>query len=112
MNKLSIVKKKKMIIHRPGLKVVQFYLSKGDRIPEHNTNANIVVTTVKGRGIFTIGSTHHEMYPGVVLEMSPLIPHAIEALEELEFVVVHMHLEEKSNMVHCGADSLFSQKDL
>ncbi len=111
MSKLHILKKKKVIISRSGLKVVQFYLSKGDCIPEHRTNSSVVVTTVKGRGIFTIGSTHHEMSPGVVLEMNPLTPHAIEALEELEFVAIHMHLEEKANRVSCGADSLFSQKD-
>ena len=112
MSKLPILKKKKVVIHRPGLKVVQFYLSGGDRIPEHHTNADIVVTTVRGKGIFTIGSTHHEMSPGVVLEMSPYTPHAIEALEELEFVVVHMHLAEKTNRVSCGADNCSSQKDL
>lgn len=108
MSKLPIFQKKKVVIQRPGLKVVQFYLSSGDRIPEHHTNADIVVTTVKGKGIFTIGSTPHEMSPGVVLEMSPSTPHSIEALEELEFVVVHMHLGEKTSPVSCGADNFSS----
>lgn len=103
MNKLNILKKKKVIVNRPGLKVVQFNLPGGSRIPEHHTNADVVVTTVRGEGIFTIGSVPHKMSPGVVLELSPLTPHAIEALEDLEFVVVHMHLAEKSNMVSCGA---------
>ncbi len=108
MNKLSIVKKKKVVIDRPGLKVVQFYLSKGDRIPEHHTNADVLVTTVKGKGIFTIDSTHHDMSPGIFLEMTPYTPHAIEALEELEFVVVHMQLKEKASTVSCGADNVSS----
>ncbi len=108
MNKLSMVKKKKVVIDRPGLKVVQFYLPKGDRIPEHHTNADVLVTTVRGKGIFTIGSTNHEMTPGIFLEMSPYTPHAIEALEELEFVVVHMHLKEKTGTVCCGADNCSS----
>ncbi len=112
MTKLSILKKKNVVANRPGLKVVQFHLSKGDCIPEHHTNASVVVITVKGRGIFTIESTQHEMNPGVVLEMHPFTPHAIEALEELEFTVVHMHLEEKTGKVSCGADNSFSQKDL
>jgi quercetin dioxygenase-like cupin family protein len=112
MNKLSILKKKNVVIQRPGLNVVQFYLSKGDSIPEHNTNAHVVVTTVKGKGIFTIGQNRHEISPGVVLEMNPLTPHSIEALDDLEFVVVHMHLEEKTNMVSCGACACSSKKDL
>jgi quercetin dioxygenase-like cupin family protein len=109
MSQLPILKKRKVVVNRPGLKVVQFYLSRGERIPEHHTNADVVVTTVRGKGIFTIGSIPHEMSPGVVLEMSPGIPHAIEALEELEFVVVHMHLEEKASVVSCGADKNPSQ---
>jgi quercetin dioxygenase-like cupin family protein len=105
MSKLSILKKKKVIVNRPGLKVVQFHLPRGDCIQEHYTNADVVITTVRGKGVFTIGSIHHEMNPGVVLEMSPYTLHAIQALEELEFVVVHMHLEEKTSMVSCGVDN-------
>lgn len=105
MGNLPIVKKKKVVVQRPGLKVVQFYLSAGDRIPEHKTNADVVVTTVSGKGIFTIGATRHEMAPGVVLEMAPFTPHSIEATDELEFVVVHMHLEEKAGEVSCGAET-------
>lgn len=105
MSKLSIVEKKKVIVRRPGLKVVQFYLKAGDRIPEHHTNADVVVTTVRGKGIFTIGKTRHEMAPGTVLEMLPHTPHSIEATDELEFVVVHMHLEQKAGEVSCGAET-------
>lgn len=105
MSKLQVLTKKKVVFQRPGLKVVQFYLSAGDRIPQHHTNADVVVTTIRGKGIFTIDSTPHEMSAGVVLEMKPYVPHAIEALEDLEFVVVHMHLGEKAGAVSCGADN-------
>lgn len=103
MNKLSIIEKKKVVIQRPGLKVVHFYLSKGDRIPEHHTNADVVVTVIRGKGIFTIDSIDHSLSPGTVLEMAPYTPHAIAALEDLEFVAVHMHLGGKGGEVNCGA---------
>lgn len=103
MSNLPILKKKKVIIDRPGLKVVHFYLSPGDVIPEHQTNADVIVTTVRGKGVFTIGSSRHEMGPGVVLEMGPGTPHSINATEELEFVVVHAHLAHQKGEVHCGA---------
>lgn len=111
MKNLPLLKKKQVVINRPGLKVVQFYLSRGELIPKHHTNADVVVTTIRGKGIFTIESIDHEMSPGVVLEMTPYTPHSIKALEELEFVVIHMHLEKKASEVSCGADNFSSQKD-
>lgn len=104
MKNLSIIKSKKMVINRPRLKVVHFYLMPGDIIPEHKTNVDVIVTTIRGKGIFTIGTTEHEISPGVVLEMNPYTPHSIKAIEELEFVVVHAHLADKAGDVKCGAN--------
>jgi quercetin dioxygenase-like cupin family protein len=103
MSELSIIKRNKVIVTRPGLKVVHFYLAPGDIIPEHKTNADVVVTTVRGKGVFTINLVSYEMTSGVVLEMIPYTPHSIEAIEELEFIVVHMHLAQKATDVHCNA---------
>jgi quercetin dioxygenase-like cupin family protein len=103
MNKLPIITNKKVIVNRPGLKVVHFHLSAGDVIPEHKTNVDVVATTVKGKGIFIINGAKHEMSPGVVLEMGPATPHSIKAIEELEFVVVHARLANKTEDIHCGA---------
>lgn len=111
MKKLSILERKKVVVNRPGLKVVQFSLPQGDRIPEHHANVDVVVTTISGSGIFTIGSTRHEMKAGVVLEMEPYVPHSIEALEDLEFVVIHMRLKEGTSAVSCGADNPSLQKN-
>ncbi|MGK5594439.1 MAG: AraC family ligand binding domain-containing protein [Parachlamydiaceae bacterium] len=111
MSDLPIHKKKKVLIDRPGLKVVHFYLSPGDIIPEHKTNAHVVVTTVFGKGIFTIDRSRHEMNPGVVLEMSPYTLHSINAIEELEFVVVHAHLAHQTGNIHCGAFNATSLQD-
>lgn len=103
MESLPMVKKKKLVINRPGLKVVLFNLSSGDFIPEHKTNVDVVVTTISGKGVFTIGSTSHEMSSGVILEMAPHILHSIKAIEDLKFVVVHAHLSETKEKVQCGA---------
>ncbi len=42
--------KSQIIVNIPGLKVVKLSLSKGDIIPEHSTNAHVVVTTLNGEG--------------------------------------------------------------
>lgn len=103
MKNLSIVKSKKVVVNRSGLKVVHFYLNPGDVIPEHKTNVDVIVTTVRGKGIFTIGLVEHEMSPGVVLDMPPFMPHSIKAIEALEFVVVHAHLGAQAGEVSCGS---------
>ncbi|MDF2549472.1 MAG: putative globin-like protein [Chlamydiales bacterium] len=110
MSHLPILKAKKSVVNRPGLKVVHFNLSKGDIIPEHATNVDVVVTVIRGKGIFTINGIPHEMAPGVILDMPPHAPHSIQATENLEFVAIHMHLATQPTPIHCGAEDAFSKE--
>lgn len=103
MKDLSIVKAKKVVVQRPGLKVVYFTLNAGDVIPEHHSKVDAIVTTIRGKGIFIIDGVEHEMRPGSVLDMHPGTPHSIKAIEALEFVAVHAQLAENAEYPNCSA---------
>lgn len=96
---------KKLLINRNSLKVVRLCLAPGEVIPEHSTNADVVVTVVKGKGIFTINGVSNAINQGDVLDLQPKIPHAITARDELELIVVHMHLTQQKTEISCGAEA-------
>lgn len=94
MNKVTISSKpKKLIINRKGLKVVRLTLSTGESIPEHSTNADLVVVVTKGDCLFYINKSPRYITQGDVLELTPGILHAIDARSNLELIVIHMQLK-------------------
>lgn len=103
MNKESAEKPKKLIINRKGLKVMRLTLAAGKSIPEHATNADLVVVVTKGQGIFYINNIPHPISHGDVLDLTPGVPHSIQAQSDLELIVTHMHLKLDQPEVSCGA---------
>lgn len=81
-----------LLIDQESLKVIRINLAKGEILPEHTANADVVVVVVKGRGVFTIQGVAKAITSGDVLDMLPNIPHAVEAQEELEIIVTQMQL--------------------
>jgi quercetin dioxygenase-like cupin family protein len=105
MNKENAENPKKLLINRKGLKVVRLTLAAGGSIPEHSTNADLVVVTVKGEGIFYINKKPTPIKQGEVIELAPNILHAIDAKSDLELIVTHMHLASETAEVMCGDKS-------
>lgn len=94
-------KPKKLLLNRKGLKVIRLTLSQGESIPEHATNADLVVTVTKGEGLFYINKTPQPITQGDVLDLTPGVPHAIDAKSDLELIVTHMQLKDDSE-ISCG----------
>jgi quercetin dioxygenase-like cupin family protein len=87
---------KTLLINRDGLKVIQINLAKGETLPEHMADADVIVTVVKGRGVFTIKGIAKAITQGDVIDMLPNVLHAVEAQDALEIVVVQMQLAQSS----------------
>jgi quercetin dioxygenase-like cupin family protein len=98
-------KAKKLLINRDGLKVIRLCLNQGETLPEHATNADVVVTVLNGEGTFTIEGVPQAIKSGDVLDLKPNVPHAVIAKEALELIVVHMHLAQQQAEVSCGTDT-------
>lgn len=106
MNNTAISSKpKKLLINRKGLKVVRLTLSAGESIPEHSTNADLVVVVTKGEGIFYINKSPRHITQGDVFDLIPGVPHAIDANSNLEFIVTHMQLKLDDPEIGCGSET-------
>lgn len=95
--------KSKLLIKRDGLKVFKMTLAQGESIPEHSTNSDLVVVVTKGQGIFYINQNPHPISQGDILDLTPRVPHAIQAQNDLELIVTHMHLKLDQPEISCGA---------
>ena len=105
MNTEAINRSKKLVINRNGLKVVRLNLARDETIPEHSTDADVVVVAINGEGIFYTNGQAHPIKKGDVLELQPGTPHAITAMTDLELIVNHMQLKKDSIEINCESES-------
>jgi quercetin dioxygenase-like cupin family protein len=103
MNNTPASKPKKLLVSRNGLKVIKMTLTEGESVPEHSTNADLVVVVTKGQGTFYINNNPHPISQGDVLDLAPGVSHAIQAQSDLELIVTHMHLKLDQPEIFCGA---------
>ena len=81
--------RKETVAIRDGLKVVRLVVQPGGRIPEHHSSVVVVVTVVRGSGVFTVAGRPRPVQAGDVIDMAPGVHHSVLAEDELELVVVH-----------------------
>ncbi len=105
MNTEAINKSKKLVINRNGLKVVRLNLARNETIPEHSTDADVVVVVLHGRGVFYTNSQPNIIKKGDVLDLRPGTLHAITAMTDLELIVNHMQLKTDQIEINCESGS-------
>jgi nitric oxide dioxygenase len=64
-----------------------FCLAKGTEIEEHTSTRNAVVTVIEGKGILTLDGKEITLNPGVFVFMPANAPHALQAKENLAFLL-------------------------
>lgn len=64
-----------------------FCMAKGSSLSEHTSTRNASVMVLKGRGIFTLDGEEIQMEPGVLILMLPNAKHALNAEEDLAFLL-------------------------
>lgn len=76
-----------------------FCLAAGTEIEEHTSARNAVITVVEGMGNLNLEGKNILLAPGVFVFMAANTPHAVQAQENLAFILAlaeHVLIKEKS----------------
>jgi quercetin dioxygenase-like cupin family protein len=104
MNTKTTNKSKKIVINHHGLKVLRLNLAKGEEIPEHSTDTDVVVVVIEGEAIFSTNGHSNLIKKGDIFELKPGTPHAITAITDLELIVNQMQLS-TDQAINCESES-------
>jgi nitric oxide dioxygenase len=76
-----------------------FCLAKGTEIEEHTSTRNAVVTVIEGQGILTLNAEEIVLNPGVFVFMPANAPHALQAKENLSFLLTLSEHPQPKNQI-------------
>lgn len=62
-------------------------LAAGTNISEHTSTRNAVINVIEGRGILTLEGENIQLEPGIFVFMRANAPHALQAEENLAFLL-------------------------
>lgn len=77
----------KVLLKDNNCQYTLFCLAKGTEIEEHTSTRNAVVTVIEGQGTLTLESQEIALNPGVFVFMPANAPHALQAKENLSFLL-------------------------
>ncbi|MEZ0481734.1 AraC family ligand binding domain-containing protein [Planococcus sp. SSTMD024] len=80
-------KKSAAVLQTTNAKVINIQLRKGEAIPEHNVDAEVVIVVRKGRVQFTSQGETAEATPKNVLHLAPMEHHRLLAEEDSDLLV-------------------------
>lgn len=68
--------------------VTLFSFDAGQSLKEHTTPFDSLVYLIEGEGTFVIEGEEHVLKEGEMIIMPPNIPHAIDAIKKLKFLLI------------------------
>lgn len=77
----------KVLVKLPYCQYTLFCLAAGTDISEHTSTRNAMVHVIEGRGILTLEGQDIRLEPGVFVFMPANAPHALQAEENLAFLL-------------------------
>ena len=77
-----------------------FCLAAGTEISEHTSTRNAVVSVVEGKGNLNLEGTDIALAPGVFIFMPANAPHALQAVDNLAFVLTLSEQVSPSKLAH------------
>ncbi|MGB6777277.1 AraC family ligand binding domain-containing protein [Planococcus citreus] len=80
-------KKSAAVLQTANAKVMNIQLRKGEAIPEHHADAEVVIVVRKGRVQFTSEGETVEATPENVLHLAPMEKHQLLAAEDSDLLV-------------------------
>lgn len=78
----------KILINRPGYRLILLNLRRGQSVPEHATQETVTVYAVHGNITFYGGQTPYDLRAGEVLSIEGGVPHQLTAHEDSSLLVV------------------------
>jgi quercetin dioxygenase-like cupin family protein len=64
-----------------------FCLAAGTNISQHTSTRNAVINVIEGRGVLTLEGENIQLEPGIFVFMRANAPHALQAEENLAFLL-------------------------
>ena len=77
----------KVFLNRPEANMTLFCMAKGQELSEHTSTRPAAIHVLQGSGYVRLGDERHEAVPGVWIFMPPEQLHAVQATEDLVFLL-------------------------
>ena len=82
------------LVESQNLTVTHLALDKGQVVPQHFVDANVVVVPVKGKvEFYKEDGSFQVIQAGMIVTMNPNEKHSLKALEKADIMVIKMHLK-------------------
>ena len=79
---------KKLIHNSENMRVVRFCLKAGQEIEPHTAEPEVLMLTLKGKGVFTVGEKKFDVSAGSMAVCRSKEPHGIKAKEDMVVMAV------------------------
>lgn len=76
------------LLDKDRLQVTHLQIKKGQEVPSHKSDKNVVVVIYKGKVNFTGENGKELIVPGDIIAMEPNEMHALEAIEDSDLMVI------------------------
>lgn len=76
------------LVDEDRLQVTHLQIKKGQEVPSHKSDKNVVVVIYKGKVNFTGENGNEIIVPGDIITMEANEMHALEALEDSDLMVI------------------------
>ncbi|GAB3622330.1 hypothetical protein GCM10027418_04120 [Mariniluteicoccus endophyticus] len=77
----------KAVLDNDSAKIVAFEFAAGDELREHAARHPVLIQVMRGRVEFTLPDRTIELQPGEVLHLTPMLRHAVKAVEPTTLTV-------------------------
>jgi quercetin dioxygenase-like cupin family protein len=77
----------KSIVENEHHKIIHFTFAPGQELSEHTASVPAMIHVLRGRGVVVLDGVRHEAGPGMLYYMPADLKHAVQADEELVFLL-------------------------
>lgn len=76
------------LIDEDKLQITHLQIKKGDEVPSHKSDKNVIVVIYNGKVNFTGENRSEIIVPGDIINMQPNELHALSAIEDSDLMVI------------------------
>lgn len=76
------------LVDEDNLQITHLQIKKGEEVPSHKSDKNVVVVIYKGKVDFKGENASEIIRPGDIITMDPNEMHALEAIEDSDLMVI------------------------
>ena len=80
------------LIDEENLQVTHLQIKKGEEVPSHKSDKNVVVVIYKGKVDFTGENGREIISPGDIIVMEPEEKHALKSLEDSDLMAIQARI--------------------